>query len=591
MKTHTFFYSILILIIGFQLEGLSQNFEWGTHVDIINLDNIASGGNSVLDIATDSQGDIYIAGHFAGTAKFGDQEVTSAQVAGVVYSDDGFIAKYSSDGIFQWVEVLPSVGLVATVVDIEIDNANNIYVLANFTDDITIAGTNINSNDNNEEGFAIAKLDADRNLLWVNSTFEANAWQRASGSSLTLGNNGEVYIAGLFYGEITIGGIFLDAEMSPGVKGFTASFDTETGDGNWGAIISSEAPEAMVSDNDGNLFITGKASSAFGTAPFGGVDLDTEGSSVVYLTKYDGSGNFLWKKHSSTSYLHAATGLDIDIHTPSGDLYISGSGGNDTLAFDNIILFPPGLAGNHLFILKYNADGEIQWAKTNQQGTANYVQNSEMEVVNDGSFFIGGEYGSAQGGGIILGEGGNSILLDGDNDPLINSFIAKYTAEGVLDWAKKVGDTGQSQEVTMKGMKMVGPDQVVFTGNFEGTIQMGDSTLTAVYPGTVAKLNMFLAKCDGDLGTSVKDQDLTSSAFNIYPNPSAGSINLVIPENSPEMCYGEIVDLNGAIIFKFKIDQHQTAINLQEIPSGIYYMRLKGEGFWGHEKLIIESRF
>ncbi len=588
MKTNTLYNLLLAIFLSISYSGFSQNFAWGTHVDILNLDNIASGGNNVYDVTTDQNGDVYIAGNFAGTVKFGDEAVSSAKIAGAVFSDDGFIAKYSSDGIFQWVEVLPSVGLLAWVVDIEVDAENNIFLLANFTDDITIAGTNINSGDNNVEGFAIAKLSQNRSLLWVTSTFETNALQRATGSALKLGNNNEVFAAGLFYDELSLGGILLDATMTPGVKGFVGKFDAETGLGNWGDIISSHAPEGMVSDDAGNLFITGKASSAFGAAPFGGNDLDTQGSSVTYLVKYDASGSFQWLKHSSTAYLHAATGLDIDLHATTGDIYISGSGGNDTLEFDNTILIPPGLAGNHLFILKYNSAGEIQWAKTNQQGTANYVKNSEMEVIADGSFFIGGEYGSAQGGGIILGEGANSVLLDGDNDPLINSFIAKYNSDGDLDWAKKVGDTEQSEEVTMAGMKLAGSNQVVFTGSFDGTIQMGDSTLTALYPGTVAKTNMFVAKCDGDLNTSVKDLALEPRPFQIFPNPGTDFLQIKLPNDFQQVIRGELLDLNGKSHHTFKLEQNQTTVVLPNLPSGTYFIRLNGADFWGIEKIVVE---
>jgi len=79
----------------------------------------------------------------------------------------------------------------------------------------------------------------------------------------------------------------------------------------------------------------------------------------------------------------------------------------------------------------------------------------------------------------------------------------------------------------------------------------------------------------------VEDLDLFDN-ITISPNPSTGIFNIE-GVKSPEFTY-EVVDLNGrTIISETKITSSVTSVNLSEVETGIYMIRLKGEG---SEKMI-----
>jgi len=79
----------------------------------------------------------------------------------------------------------------------------------------------------------------------------------------------------------------------------------------------------------------------------------------------------------------------------------------------------------------------------------------------------------------------------------------------------------------------------------------------------------------------VEDIDLFENVT-ISPNPSTGIFNIE-GVNSPNFTY-EVIDLNGRVIKgETKITSSVTSVNLSEVETGIYMIRLKGEG---SEKMI-----
>src|SRR5262249_57016191 len=53
-------------------------------------------------IAVDGRGNIYVTGHFAGSATFGAGEPNQTVIASAANSEDVFIAKYDANGLVQW---------------------------------------------------------------------------------------------------------------------------------------------------------------------------------------------------------------------------------------------------------------------------------------------------------------------------------------------------------------------------------------------------------------------------------------------------------------------------------------------------------
>jgi hypothetical protein len=73
---------------------------------------------------------------------------------------------------------------------------------------------------------------------------------------------------------------------------------------------------------------------------------------------------------------------------------------------------------------------------------------------------------------------------------------------------------------------------------------------------------------------------LTINQLNIYPNPAAESVQLVLPENAriafPARV--QVADLGGRMVRTQVLAHAQEAIELNNLPEGVYTIRLGA--FW-----------
>lgn len=154
-----------------------------------------TGDDRGLDIATDSNGNLYVTGHYLETATFGGSSITSTG------GFDVFIAKYNGDGVIQWlrtgggsshdygqsIAVSPN-GLVA--------------VTGGFQSFATFESNGITSAGNFD--VFIAKYNSFGSFLWVRS---AGGTGYDYGYGITVDANENSYITGIFAGSAKFGTI------------------------------------------------------------------------------------------------------------------------------------------------------------------------------------------------------------------------------------------------------------------------------------------------------------------------------------------------------------------------------------------------
>jgi photosystem II stability/assembly factor-like uncharacterized protein len=90
-------------------------------------------------------------------------------------------------------------------------------------------------------------------------------------------------------------------------------------------------------------------------------------------------------------------------------------------------------------------------------------------------------------------------------------------------------------------------------------------------------------------GFPVGNNDLSSksSTLNIYPNPSSDNITIETSVN-PQSGTLSIMNLHGQQIITRQITELTTQINLSKLPSGVYFVRLKGDMMMQVGKIIKE---
>lgn len=358
-------------------------------------------------VALDPAGNIYISGYFSSTISFGSTNLTSRGEA------DVFAAKYSPQGNFLWAK---QIGGVTTdrVSSTAVDGANNIYVTGYFTNTVIIDGTNLVSS--GADDIYLVKYDSSGALIRAMRA-GGNAHDNSLGLEVDSGNH--VYIGGYFRNTATFGSTSIVATAScTGSRSdaFVAKYDSSgnivwaIGEGGCmddvtydvavdpsgnviavgyfmtnanfsGTILSSagvddifvakynaaqnllwarragggssEKAHSVTTDSSGNVYVTGFFQSA--SAAFGSTNLSTSGSSDIFLSKYDSSGNLMWAKKAGGSGVDVGNSVLVD---SGGNVYLSGRFQNIG-TFDTTNLTSRGV--DDIFLAKYNASGTLLW--------------------------------------------------------------------------------------------------------------------------------------------------------------------------------------------------------------------------------------
>ena len=230
-------------------------------------------------------------------------------------------------------------------------------------------------------------------------------------------------------------------------------------------------------DGGGNVYVTGGFTSS--TITFGTTTLTNAASGYydIFIVKYDASGTVLWAKSAGGSLNDDVSSVATD---GSGNVYVTGGFLSPTINFGGIILTNSKSGTSDMFIVKYDANGNVLWAKS--AGGSN----------NDAGFSIatdGGEYvyvmGIFRSPSITFG----TITLNNINLVSDNMFMVKYDVNGNVIGATSTGGSGS---YSIAGIAKDESGNVYMTGNFIGlSITFGTTTLYSM-----GSDNIFIVKYD-----------------------------------------------------------------------------------------------
>ena len=244
---------------------------------------------------------------------------------------------------------------------------------------------------------------------------------------------------------------------------------------------------AIASGADGSILVTGyfTDTAIFGVGESNETHLESAGSSDIFIARYDEDGTLAWAKRAGST--KGDQGMSIACF-PDGSSAITGW-------FEETAVFGAGeamettlsLSGPWwgVFIARYNADGTLAWAKGGNRGEGGGLSSDE-----DGSSVVSGRFGGTS----VFGAGEEnetSLVAAGYND----IFIARYSTDGTLAWAKSAGGAHPDHSYAVA---LFGDGSSVATGSFEisaifGEGEANETTLTAV-----GSVDIFVAKYNAD---------------------------------------------------------------------------------------------
>lgn len=360
------------------------------------------------------------------------------------------------------------------------------------------------------------------------------AWAKSAGGldherayGTTTDSSGNVYVTGSFLSSSMNFGSTTLNNLNPGYEDLFLTKYDRNGNLLWtksaGGMFRDFA-YSIVHDGNGFIYLTGTfqgPSISFDTitlAHNGGIDQD------FFLVKYDENGNVIWANGGGGMNSEISNSIATD---NNGNVLIAGYFNSPSLSIGSFTLTTNGDCD--IFVLKYNNNGNLIWAKSAGGSTNDY--NFSTASDNNGNIFITGSFQSP-----TLTFGSTTLTNPNMGNGTGDVFIAKYDSNGNVTWAKSAGgiaynDYSQSIITDIN-------DNVYISGYF-GSTTISFDTFSLVNSSS-SSFDIFLVKYDNN-GNVIWAQ----SAFGMLndygwslANDNSGNIYLGGFFSGPDITFG-----------------------------------------------------
>ena len=367
----------------------------------------------------------------------------------------------------------------------------------------------------------------------------------------------------------------------------------------------------MVLDIAGNIYIAGYFEGAYQAATGvltidGGPTITNDGDGEGFIVKYNSSGVFQQVKTIKKSITANDGGSETIgmVSDSSGNVYITLRYiGNNPVIYNNdgsIFTTLTNSGGYDIFTIKYNSNGNPQWARKISGNNADYSY--FMKLDSSANVYLYGKYNSP-----ILtmyNEDGSSFAnLSNTGNPSIgygdDIFTAKYNSDGTPQWLRNIGG-GQGSESPFTFV--LDSEANVFVGgiyrfafkfyNADGSIF---TELSNTPTGGQYNDEIFIAKYNSN-GTPQWARRIGGSGHDRPVNmvsDSAGNIYVSASYNSPTVTmYGPTTDSNISVtnIRPGFYDINDTYIvKYSSIGTPVWARNIGGTGSEGTISIVVDS--
>ncbi len=312
-------------------------------------------------------------------------------------------------------------------------------------------------------------------------------------------------------------------------------------------------------DASGDVYTTGYFN---GTADFNPdsattFNLTSNGVEDIFVSKFDGSGNFSWVVQIGASNMDLGSSLAFDA---AGNVYVTGQ-------FEDTVDFDPGVGvftmivtgADDAFVLKLDPAGNFVWAR---QFGGTYATGASITVDLAGNVFTAGHFQGVND--FDPGAGTMNLTSAGAEDV----FVSKLDPSGNFLWVKQMGGP-QYDYASSVALDAVG--SIYTVGYFAGTSDFdpGAGTFNLIGSSTFIQ-DIYISKLDAagnfewakKIGTASATDVASSVAIdpsgNVYTtgmyagtvdfNPGTGSFNMTAPGGDFN-CYISKLDSLGNFVW------------------------------------------
>ncbi|MBC8047657.1 MAG: T9SS type A sorting domain-containing protein [Fimbriimonadaceae bacterium] len=537
--------------------------KYSTTGEVIWVKGYGSHNNDVAyDIAADEEGNTYIVGHSSENITFGSYTLYN-------YDErDGFVVKSDPDGNVVWAKSITNTGPMHAFAISLFDTS--IYITGDISSSFSIDGHTFSSG---SVDVYLLKLNTSGGVIW-GKAFSSTS--NDFGFDLKNDNEGNIILAGSFFGDIDFGSIGLNGTGARNM--FVAKFDA---DGNelWAAAADCDFADAnearaVAINDEGSVYVTGYFS--------GNLYLDTtiltSSEDDVFILKYSKDGNLLWAKQAGGENNDDAYAIEKNA---SGGVYVAGNCGADSdTYFDSIII--PSNDTKSMFLASYSSNGIINTVQVCDEITPNHIY-----LVNDSTFYLSAFLDSSIAGSLcdtvsLLYSNRNGLLIQFHD----NSYICKKPdglyADAITESSAAIhwNTVSSATEYELVYTEIGSGDSIsVFTSITSATIELLSPFTTYNYfvksycsfggGDTINGINSDISAFTTD---NVNINNITNSDIQIYPNPTKEVFTMTLPEQYKSYTL-KIYEITGKVIYENNMLDKINEIDLNG-NKGLFYLKI-----------------
>ncbi len=467
-------------------------------------------------VATDKKGNAYIAGDYTSIITFSPFTLLGD-------NDNLYVAKYNATGAVQWAvqpgfssDFAPLCDPLALISD----NNGNLYVTGYFSDTATFGTTKLSTNYDYYYTY-LAKYNSSGNVLWAIQANQINPsfiGCTNDGFSLAMDKNGNVYLSGGFNDTIAFGKDTLKGS-DYNYNGYVVKLDSN-GKVIWAEQGTVPSPAStgsgfVAADNHNHFYLGG---GFIDTITYGAFTLKSAYKVYnVLLVKFDSAGKALWARQSTVPSSSSKGYVTSMISDNTGNVYLVGNF-KDTLSFGLKTLITKDSA---LFMVKYDSNGTLVWAKQATNGSGYWTSSSMVKDDSDHIYFTGiGGKDSFDFGGLKL-----------TSASPFPAFIMKIDTSGKAICGSMLYDGGGEDYVPPPVPVSCATDptgQFVYVSGIiaNDSVICGPDTLMAKGGGRDPYLARWQPCSFSEEG--VNEVKTNSEEVIVYPNPSNGVFTVAI---------------------------------------------------------------
>ncbi|MBS1914244.1 MAG: SBBP repeat-containing protein [Bacteroidetes bacterium] len=331
------------------------------------------------------------------------------------------------------------------------DSRGNVYVCGTFNDSLwldTVAVVSAGGTD----GF-VAKYSPGGWLLWARR-FGGSG--NDSAHSIAVDANGNVYVAGAFFGTANVGPNNLNSSGDADL--LVAKYDP-SGTVLWatrGGSVGRDVARAIAIDNSGNAYVAGTFA---GNVTLGPSTLVSSGFQDAFIARCSPAGTFDWAQRGGSAGNDEAIGVAAD---GSGNCVMVGRYNAASATFGATTLTNSG--GDDGFVARYSTTGAFQWAASVVGPSADDLRGAAID--NSGNVIVTGSFSSTVNiGTTVTGSiGGRDVI------------VIKFNSAGTLQWLRRFGGTGTD---VANGVTVDGNGNIYVAGTFQDVCYVADLTMNA----------------------------------------------------------------------------------------------------------------